>query len=344
MGVAGAPVPGAGHRPSPAPLRPVRRSGTPPPRAGPVTSRCGRRGEATEPGQRARARGRRRLLPRHRRRSEGEPLRAGRSVVGVAPPGRAGDAPGRAVRPPRHRSRSRVSAGRRLSPGRLRAHPGRGARLTDRPGALARNARRHWTALRPCLRRRGRDDLSAGRHGGRCAGAGGDAVRPAARLRMTGTGRGFTLSVLGVRLAVAGELAVVVDALDRYVLPWVPRAPIDGEPADRLVEVRRPGDGDGLEIVVDGEVTGRASGPLTAVPAVQRALDDAVVQRQKDFAVVHSGVVAHDGGAVLLPGSTGSGKSTLVAELVRRGALYLSDEYALVDGAGDVHPYPRSLL
>ena len=161
---------------------------------------------------------------------------------------------------------------------------------------------------------------------------------------MSNAGRGFTLSVLGVRLAVVGELAVVVDALDRFVLPWVPRAPIDGEPADRLVEVRRAGDGDGLEIVVDGEVTGRASGPLAAVPVVQRALDDALVQRQKDFAVVHSGVVAHGGGAVLLPGPTGSGKSTLVAELVRRGALYLSDEYALVDGAGDVHPYPRPLL
>jgi len=34
----------------------------------------------------------------------------------------------------------------------------------------------------------------------------------------------------------------------------------------------------------------------------------------------------------------------LVAELLRRGATYFSDEYALVDAEGRVHPYPRPLL
>ena len=38
------------------------------------------------------------------------------------------------------------------------------------------------------------------------------------------------------------------------------------------------------------------------------------------------------------------GKSALVAELLRRGAEYLSDEYALIDSEGRVHSYPRPLL
>ena len=30
-------------------------------------------------------------------------------------------------------------------------------------------------------------------------------------------------------------------------------------------------------------------------------------------------------------------------ELVRRGCVYFSDEYALIDSQGLVHPYPRAL-
>jgi hypothetical protein len=161
---------------------------------------------------------------------------------------------------------------------------------------------------------------------------------------MTDRVLGFRVSLFGVQLAVVSDSAAMAEALDRYVLPWLPRAAIDVETADRRVEVRRARDGAGLEILVDGAVADTAPSPLAAIPRVQRALDEAVVRRQAGIAVVHGGVVGHDGRAILLPGPTGAGKSTLVAELVRRGALYFSDEYALIDGAGRVHPYPRPLL
>ncbi|MGH7408750.1 MAG: hypothetical protein ACREKF_12185, partial [Candidatus Methylomirabilales bacterium] len=37
------------------------------------------------------------------------------------------------------------------------------------------------------------------------------------------------------------------------------------------------------------------------------------------------------------------GKTTLVAALVRAGATYYSDEYAVFDARGRVHPYPKPL-
>jgi len=58
---------------------------------------------------------------------------------------------------------------------------------------------------------------------------------------------------------------------------------------------------------------------------------------------VHAGVVGYRGVAILLPGRSFSGKTTLVAELVRAGAEYYSDEYAVLDSAGFVHPYARKL-
>jgi len=58
---------------------------------------------------------------------------------------------------------------------------------------------------------------------------------------------------------------------------------------------------------------------------------------------VHAGVVGWRGKAILVPGRSMSGKTSLVAELVRAGATYYSDEYAVLDMLGRVHPYPQPL-
>jgi hypothetical protein len=58
---------------------------------------------------------------------------------------------------------------------------------------------------------------------------------------------------------------------------------------------------------------------------------------------VHAGVVGWNGQAIVIPGRSYSGKSTLVAELVRAGATYYSDEYAVFDARGRVHPFSKPL-
>jgi hypothetical protein len=58
---------------------------------------------------------------------------------------------------------------------------------------------------------------------------------------------------------------------------------------------------------------------------------------------VHAGVVGWRGRAIVMPGRTFTGKTTLVRELVRAGATYYSDDYAVFDQRGRVHPFPRPL-
>ena len=66
-----------------------------------------------------------------------------------------------------------------------------------------------------------------------------------------------------------------------------------------------------------------------------------------EFAVgrvfVHAGVVGWKGKAIIIPGKSFSGKTTLTAELVRQGAEYYSDEYAVLDEQGLVHPFAKTL-
>lgn len=59
---------------------------------------------------------------------------------------------------------------------------------------------------------------------------------------------------------------------------------------------------------------------------------------------VHAAVASLDGRAVILPGRSGAGKTTLVAALALAGWVYLSDEVAALDlHHAVVRPYPRPL-
>lgn len=58
---------------------------------------------------------------------------------------------------------------------------------------------------------------------------------------------------------------------------------------------------------------------------------------------IHAGAVGWKDFALILPSHSYGGKTSLVAELVRRGAAYYSDEYAVIDDKGYLHPFPKTL-
>jgi hypothetical protein len=68
-----------------------------------------------------------------------------------------------------------------------------------------------------------------------------------------------------------------------------------------------------------------------------------VAEKAKGWVFIHAGVVSWRGRAIVLPGQSRQGKTTLVAELIKCGAEYFSDEYAVIDENGFVHPFERAL-
>lgn len=60
-----------------------------------------------------------------------------------------------------------------------------------------------------------------------------------------------------------------------------------------------------------------------------------------DHVFLHAGVVGWRGKAIVMPADSFQGKSTITAELVRRGAAYYSDDFAILDKKGRVHAFPR---
>ncbi|QXC60859.1 hypothetical protein KSP35_21470 [Aquihabitans sp. G128] len=83
--------------------------------------------------------------------------------------------------------------------------------------------------------------------------------------------------------------------------------------------------------------------PTTGLHALDAAIREAVALTAPGLVFVHAGVVALGEQALVLPGRSMAGKTSLVAALVEAGATYLSDEYAVLDGRGEVHPYARRL-
>lgn len=72
-------------------------------------------------------------------------------------------------------------------------------------------------------------------------------------------------------------------------------------------------------------------------------LDFAVAEHATERVFLHAGVVAWDGEAIVIPGRSLSGKTTLTAALVRAGATFYSDEFASIDREGRVWPHARPL-
>jgi hypothetical protein len=75
----------------------------------------------------------------------------------------------------------------------------------------------------------------------------------------------------------------------------------------------------------------------------EKDVDSYVASTSSTRLFVHAGVVAWNGRAIIIPGRGYSGKTTLVAEFLRRGGTYYSDEFAVFDRRGFVHPFSRPL-
>jgi hypothetical protein len=77
--------------------------------------------------------------------------------------------------------------------------------------------------------------------------------------------------------------------------------------------------------------------------ALESLLDLVVAVRAPRRIFVRAAVVGWQGKGVVICGPPSSGKTTLVEALLRAGATYYSDQYAVLDARGSVHPYPKPL-
>ena len=132
-------------------------------------------------------------------------------------------------------------------------------------------------------------------------------------------------SALRVRYDSAGLRTAIHPLLQHNALA-------DGAEMTSVVDVAvKPGAG-GLIVVAGDEAVGWSRTIDDAAVAVRACLTQLAVGRTGGLCVVHAGALRRNGGALLLPGEAGHGKSTLSAGLAARGFDMLCDDTALLAG------------
>src|SRR5579863_5939217 len=93
----------------------------------------------------------------------------------------------------------------------------------------------------------------------------------------------------------------------------------------------------------DASIIARSENETDLFDAFESDIALWAAQSSPKMFVIHAGVVSWEGQGIVIPGPSFAGKTMLVREFVRHGALYYSDEFAVLDMKGRVHPFPRAL-
>jgi hypothetical protein len=151
----------------------------------------------------------------------------------------------------------------------------------------------------------------------------------------------LVISAYGVRM----ELRLPAALLSDLPSPLVPGAQADDRgPADAILSVREIQSDEGdvfYEVAEGGAISGIETDLQSAACVVESWAQLTLATLAKEQVFVHAGVVRWHDKALLIPGRSFTGKSTLTMALVEAGAEYYSDEYAVFGRDGKVHPYWR---
>ena len=120
-----------------------------------------------------------------------------------------------------------------------------------------------------------------------------------------------------------------------------------GVPARWYSVMQQPGPaGRGTEYVIDfdGEPLVTTFRPSMAVGMLFWHVNQETVRRSSSLTLVHASAAEHHGVAGVFPAPMESGKTTLVAGLVRAGLRYLTDEAAAIEPCQlQVLPFPKAM-
>jgi len=116
-----------------------------------------------------------------------------------------------------------------------------------------------------------------------------------------------------------------------------------GEPAEHPLVARLARMPRGYRIEVDMREERLEHDETEAVRALNHELLQALMRVCPAHYFVHAAVVVWKGDAIVLPGLSRAGKSTLALALLLEGARYLSDELLAYTRAGRAEPLPRAL-
>lgn len=149
-----------------------------------------------------------------------------------------------------------------------------------------------------------------------------------------------------VRIAIRSfGVSIGVDCRTADAAAVLAHMPLGSEPIDPTVVehtfllATEPSNGHLFRIRRGSRLKAREMPLTTALKILQKEIHVCVAEHAKRHVFIHAGVVTYNDRCIIFPGYSRAGKSTLVWSLIQAGAVYYSDEYAIFDKSGRVHPF-----
>ena len=151
--------------------------------------------------------------------------------------------------------------------------------------------------------------------------------------------------IAGLRVRVIGPADLLAEL--RQLFPPAPawNTALDDEVGAVFRLERDPARAGWHRISRDGVLVWASPERDELLPRLEWAISTLAVERLgRRYVFLHAGAVAWNGRGLLLPATSGGGKTTLVAGLIAAGFAYLSDEVAALDPTtSQLLPFPKSL-
>ncbi len=148
----------------------------------------------------------------------------------------------------------------------------------------------------------------------------------------------------GVKLGIRVNAGSYPEKIEERIVEILPLGinVIEQNGIEHLLEVIDEKNGN-FKIFKDGEMVANFPGIENLFDLLAGQIRLTVAEYAVEKVFLHAGAVAWKDKAVIIPARSFSGKTTLVAELIKKGAVYYSDEYAVLDEKGFVHSFPKTL-
>lgn len=156
--------------------------------------------------------------------------------------------------------------------------------------------------------------------------------------------RPFDFESYGVFVRIESNLQEMVDAAEAVVRDSLLNdiRIVRRKTFDLVFELNRNKRGTRI-IIQNGEEISRGGIHRKVFKFFDSIIRVAIAEHAVDRVFLHAGVVGWKGKAIVVPADSFKGKSTLITELVRNGATYYSDEFAIFDRDGRVYPFARRI-
>lgn len=153
---------------------------------------------------------------------------------------------------------------------------------------------------------------------------------------------GFT--VYGVKVGIETNRKYLLDEIKAEIPVLLPVEMFksDFEDADHRFSIKFI-EKDKYKLEIEGEISYFGNGRGNYLPSFLNYLRIKIAKYAESKIFIHAGVVGWKDKAIIIPAESFKGKTTLVAELVKFGCTYYSDEYAVLDENGLVHPFPKMI-